>query len=55
MKSSKERRSEMDMRYWIPAGAEEEKETNFLTDETQRTQSQANMRYWIPAGVAYSI
>ena len=45
----------MDMRYWIPAGAvspDEEKETDFLTDETQRTQSQADMRYWIPAGVA---
>ena len=27
-------------------------ETDFLTDETQRTQSQADMRYWIPAGVA---
>ena len=45
----------MDIRYWIPAGAvspDEEKETDFLTDETQRTQSQADMRYWIPAGVA---
>ena len=45
----------MDMRYWIPAGAvspDEEKEADFLTDETQRTQSQADMRYWIPAGVA---
>ena len=45
----------MDMRYWIPAGAvspDEEKETDFLTDETQRTQSQADTRYWIPAGVA---
>ena len=44
----------MDMRYWIPAGAvspDEEKETDFLTDETQRTQSQADMRYWILAGV----
>ena len=38
----------MDMRYWIPAGAvspNEEKETYFLTDETQTTQSQAGMRY----------
>ena len=46
----------MDMRYWIPAGAvspDEEKETDFLTDETQRTQSQADMRYWIPAKVAF--
>ena len=45
----------MDMRYWIPAGTvspDEEKETDFLTDETQRTQSQADMRYWIPAEVA---
>ena len=45
----------MDMRYWIPATAvspDEEKETDFLTDETQRTQSQADMRCWIPAGVA---
>ena len=45
----------MDMRYWILAGAvspDEEKETDFLTDETQRTQSQTDMRYWIPAGVA---
>ena len=44
----------MDMRYWIPAGAvspDEEKETDFLRDETQRTQSQAEMRCWIPAGV----
>ena len=35
----------MDMRYWIPAGAvspDEEKETDFLTDETQRTPSQAD-------------
>ena len=41
----------MDMRYWIPAGAvspDEETETDFLTDETQRIQSQADMRYWIP-------
>ena len=40
----------MDMRCWILAGAvspDEEKETDFLTDETQRTQSQADMRYWI--------
>ena len=45
----------MDMRYWILAGAvspDEEKETDFLTDETQRTQSQTDMRYWISAGVA---
>ena len=45
----------MDMRYWIPAAAvspDEDKETDFLTDETQRTQSQADMGYWIPAGVA---
>ena len=45
----------MDMRYWILAGdvsLNKEKETDFLTDETQRTQSQADMRYWIPAGVA---
>ena len=45
----------MDMRYWILAGAvspDQEKETDFLTDETQRKQSQADMRYWIPAGVA---
>ena len=45
----------MDMRYWIPAGAvssDEEKEIDFLTDETQRTQSQASMRYWILAEVA---
>ena len=42
----------MDMRYWIPAGAvslDEEKETDFLTDETQ---SKKDKRYWIPAGVA---
>ena len=45
----------MDMRYWIPALAvspDEEKETDFLTNETQRPQSQADMRYWIRAGVA---
>ena len=53
VKSSKDR-FEMDMRYWIPAGAVSpniEKETDFLTDETQRTQKAA-LRYWTLAGVA---